>query len=190
MLDPRTHTFLEVYRRRSFTRTAEELHLSQPAVSQHIRWLEERLDARLFVKQGRAVTPTRAADILYLRLSCLENDDARIAAEVRAAADEAAEMTLRFGATRTIADYVMPRILPRQLDADPDVRLTMVVGNTNELVTRLDRGDIGRRPRRRPFRLLGLRRDGLVDRALYRYWITQRASNRACRALGKTHHRA
>lgn len=142
MLDPRTHTFLEVYRRRSFTRTAEELHLSQPAVSQHIRWLEERLDARLFVKQGRAVTPTRAADILYLRLSCLENDDARITAEVRAAADEAAEMTLRFGATRTIADYVMPRILPRQLDADPDVRLTMVVGNTNELVTQLDRGDI------------------------------------------------
>ena len=143
MLDYRTHTFLAVVRAGSFTRAAEELHVTQPAVSQHIRQLETHYGCTLFSKTGRGVKPTRAGQLLYQALDAERNDETRLRAEIDALQGEKdARPPLRLGCTRTIADYVMPRILPRQLDADPDVRLTMVVGNTNELVTRLDRGDI------------------------------------------------
>lgn len=49
MLDFRIDTFLEVCRFMNYTRAAQELNLTQPAVSQHIRWLEEQYQAKLFV---------------------------------------------------------------------------------------------------------------------------------------------
>lgn len=60
MLDYRVHTFLAVYRQRSYTRAARELHISQPAVTQHIRQLEQHYGCALFAKTGRGVEPTAA----------------------------------------------------------------------------------------------------------------------------------
>ncbi|OUP10498.1 LysR substrate-binding domain-containing protein [Collinsella sp. An2] len=142
MLDPRMHTFLEVYRQGGFTKAAEALHLSQPAVSQHIRILERTLGAQLFVKRGRSTVPTAAGDVLYRQVSRLENDASRIADEVRRAAAADGETALRFGATRTVADYVMPSILSRQLQEQPAAHLAMTVGNTHELIDQLEQGDI------------------------------------------------
>ena len=53
MLDYRTHTFLTVCRLGSFTQAAAELHITQPAVSQHIRQLEAHYGCALFHKGGR-----------------------------------------------------------------------------------------------------------------------------------------
>lgn len=53
-------TFLAVYRTGSFTRAAAELHLTQPAVSQHIRALETGLGRQLFVREARGASPTAA----------------------------------------------------------------------------------------------------------------------------------
>ena len=82
MLDYRTHTFLEVYRQRSFTQAARSLMITQPAVSQHIKQLESHYGCPLFVKTGRGIEPTPAATVLYQRLLTMENDDARLVAEV------------------------------------------------------------------------------------------------------------
>ena len=53
MLDFRIETFLQVCEDMNYTRAAQRLNLTQPAVSQHIRWLEEKLGAPLFLYQGR-----------------------------------------------------------------------------------------------------------------------------------------
>lgn len=53
--------FLAVFKHQSFTRAADELNLTQPAVSRSIRRLEETLGERLFVKQGRGIVPTGKA---------------------------------------------------------------------------------------------------------------------------------
>jgi DNA-binding transcriptional LysR family regulator len=53
-------TFLAVYRAGTFTRAAQELHLTQPAVSQHIRGLETQVGKPLFLRAARGVTPTAA----------------------------------------------------------------------------------------------------------------------------------
>ena len=60
MLDYRAHTFIIAYRLRSFTRAAEELHITQPAVSQHIKQLEARVGCSLFETRGRAIHSTPA----------------------------------------------------------------------------------------------------------------------------------
>ena len=80
MLDYRTHTFLEVYRQRSFTRAAAALLITQPAVSQHIRQLEAYYGCALFTKTSRGVEPTPAGCMLYQRLLTMENDEERLRA--------------------------------------------------------------------------------------------------------------
>ena len=59
MLDYRAHTFLEVCRQGSFTKAAETLRITQPAVSQHIRQLETHYRAKLF-SQRTARKPPRS----------------------------------------------------------------------------------------------------------------------------------
>lgn len=145
MLDYRTHTFLEVYRQGSFTRAAEALLVTQPAVSQHIRQLETHYGCALFSKTGRGIEPTPAANLLYQRLLTMENDERRMLAEARgiASAREAdASAPLRFGCTRTIADYVAPHIVSGHLSRHPGATVALKTGNTRDLVEELERGSI------------------------------------------------
>lgn len=145
MLDYRTHTFLEVYRQRSFTRAAEALLITQPAVSQHIRQLEAHYGCALFTKTGRGVEPTPAADLLYQRLLAMENDEGRLlieTAELAARPTGTSAAPLIFGCTRTIADYVAPRLMSTHLAAHPDASVTLRAGNTRDLVCALERGEI------------------------------------------------
>lgn len=143
MLDYRTHTFLAVYRRRSFTAAAGELSITQPAVSQHIRQLEAHYGCPLFQKAGRGVAPTEAADLLFSHLSTAENDDRRLADELRAVAErDLGSAPMRFGCTRTVSDYLAPTILAGHLAAHPRERIVMRSGNTQELIGQMERGEI------------------------------------------------
>lgn len=145
MLDYRTHTFLEVYRQRSFTRAANSLMITQPAVSQHVKQLEAHYGCPLFVKTGRGIEPTPAADVLYQRLLTMENDERRMRDEARDLASSHAASDLApliFGCTRTIADHVAPRLVASHLIRHPNSPVTLRAGNTRDLVGALDRGDI------------------------------------------------
>lgn len=69
MLDFRVETFLEVCKDLNFTRAAQRLNLTQPAVSQHIRWLEEAYGVPLFVCKGKKCSlllPEKCLKILLL----------------------------------------------------------------------------------------------------------------------------
>ena len=148
MLDYRTHTFLTVCRTGSLTRAAAELHVTQPAVSQHIRQLERHYGCRLFTKTGRGVTPTAAGELLRRELGAMESDEGRLRAELDALEGEKnARPPLRLGCTRTVGDFVAPRILADHLRRHPNEQLRMRVGNTAELVGLLDGGEIDLRPR-------------------------------------------
>lgn len=67
----RLRVFARVVELRSVSRAAEELSLSQPAVTHHLRRLERDTGVRLFERQGRAIAPTRAALVLYRYSSTL-----------------------------------------------------------------------------------------------------------------------
>ena len=135
MLDYRTHTFLTVCRLGSFTQAAAELHITQPAVSQHIRQLEAHYGCALFHKGGRRGELTQAGAMLFRALETMENDEARLKAQAKALTlEQPAKAPLRFGCTRTICDYWIPRVLARHMAKHPDEMVQMSVGNTQELV--------------------------------------------------------
>ena len=143
MLDYRAYTFLEVCRQRSYTRAAEELHISQPAVSQHIRQLEQQYGCALFAKAGRGIEPTPAGDELFCALGAMANDEERLQRELSSLNENAAvRAPLRFGCTRTVADYVAPRILAKHLACRPDDQILMQVENTAELLNQIEAGAI------------------------------------------------
>ena len=143
MLDYRTHTFLAVYGTGSFTRAAEQLHVTQPAVSQHIRQLEGHYGCALFSKTGRGVEPTPAGHLLYRALGTAENDEARLREELVTLGREKGERPpLRLGCTRTIADYVAPSLFSEHLRRHPNDHIYLRTGNTAELVGLIEAGGI------------------------------------------------
>ncbi len=140
MLDFRVDTFLAVCRCMSFTRAAAALHITQPAVSQHIRALEAQYGVRFFSFEGKKLTLTDAGR-LFLRTATTMRHDAQHLRDALGSLSGGGRL-LVFGATLTIGEYVMPAPLARLLAAEPNVSLRMVVANTAELLRGLDRGDI------------------------------------------------
>src|SRR5215469_5689683 len=133
----RLKVFRTVAELMSFRKAAESLHLSQPAVSQQIHALEEEAGVRLFDRaggegHGTQIALTEAGRIL-LRYA---NEAARIMSEAqRALAELNHEVAgeLRLGASTTIAQYVLPRILGAFLRQYPHVHLSVTSGNTERI---------------------------------------------------------
>ena len=70
-------SFIEVYRRRSFTAAARALGLTQPALSHHVASLEGQVGRALFERHARGVLPTAAADDLAARIGSTLDDVSR-----------------------------------------------------------------------------------------------------------------
>ena len=102
----RVKAFRAVAEQQSFRKASEHLNLSQPAVSQNIHALEEELGVRLFDRSGNRVRLTQAGTVLlrYARRS------AQLAHEALDALTKTAG-ELRLGASTTVAQYILPRML-------------------------------------------------------------------------------
>lgn len=140
MLDFRMDTFLEVCRRMNFTRAAEELHITQPAVSQHIHWLEENYGAKLFDYQGKKLRLTEAGRMLLEAATTIKHDDIHLREQMTRL--RLGGGRLAFGATRTIGSYRMPQPVAHYLKQFPDVAVRLVIANTQELLRQLNSGEI------------------------------------------------
>ena len=140
MLDPRIDTFLTVCQCMSFTAAAEELHITQPAVSQHIHGLEQLYGAALFSRQGRRLHLTPAGELLRSTASVARSDQQAMLR--RMARREAAGQQVRFGVTLTIGEYVIAAPLARYLKAHPADDVQVRCGNTAQLLALLEQGEI------------------------------------------------
>src|SRR4051812_1123669 len=133
--------FLAVARERNFTRAAAKLGMTQSALSQIIRNLEQRLGFRLLNRTTRSVTPTQAGERLFLSLGPrFAEMDSELAAlgELR----EKPAGTIRLTATEyAAADILLPaleKILPRY----PDIHVEVIIdyGLTNIVAQQVDAG--------------------------------------------------
>lgn len=140
MLDFRIETFLCACRLGNYTKTAEELHITQPAVSQHIRWLEQKYGTKLFQYNGKQLKLTEAGEMLRSAALTARHDQKIL--ESRMALQKETGRHLSFGATRTIGDFLMPKILKTFLARFPDTEVKMLVENTDMLLRFLDGGQI------------------------------------------------
>lgn len=139
MLDFRVDTFLTVCRTMNFTRAAEQLHITQPAVSQHIRALEEQYDTKLFRYQGKQLQLTESGRLFFRTAATMHHDALHLRELIQ---QEDHSRHLCFGATLTIGEYVMPGPLLHLLEREPDIRLRMLTANTQELLRLLDQGEL------------------------------------------------
>ncbi|MCC2255241.1 LysR family transcriptional regulator [Ruminococcus sp. CLA-AA-H200] len=139
MLDFRMETFLAVCQCMNFTRASEKLNITQPAVSQHIRFLEKHYNTKLFRYEGKKLKLTGAGEILRNASLTMMHDELSMQNEMQNAEEES---EIRFGATKTIGDVLMGKILRKYLSDYPDTGIHMIVDNTQELLKRLDEGAI------------------------------------------------
>lgn len=125
----------------SFRRASEELHLSQPAVTQQIKALEDELGTRLLDRTGGRVVLTPAGRILKKRAIELA-ELAAITQEELASLKGEHYGFLRAGSSTSIAQYVLPRMLGRFKHEHPKVKLQIRSGNTEQVVEWLIEGQI------------------------------------------------
>ena len=140
MIDFRMKTFLTVCECMNFTRAAQVLNLTQPAVSQHIRYLEEQYDTPLFIREKKKLYLTDAGQILKDSLETLQSDDHRM--KIRMQQSMAGKKGLTFGVTMTIGEYAVIPSLARFLKAHPQWEIHIRYGNTQTLLSRLREGTL------------------------------------------------
>lgn len=133
MTDFRLKVFETVARRLNFTRAAEELFITQPAVTRHIKELERLLDARLFKREGRGITLTaEGARLMAHSRRILKEYDA-LNEDMAAGRDTPVSGELSLGASSTMAQYVLPPLLALFNRHYPDIRIRLKSGNTEEI---------------------------------------------------------
>ncbi|MGE5528753.1 MAG: LysR substrate-binding domain-containing protein [Patescibacteria group bacterium] len=134
-------TFVRVAAEGSFSRAAQALHLTQPAVSQQVRGLERELGLTLLYRKGKSVSPTRAGEIL------LEHAQALVAAadRGRAAMDEfrtGRRGRLVLGAGNTTITFRLPRLLREYRRRHGAIEIIVRSGNSDQLLALLAQGQI------------------------------------------------
>jgi len=130
-LEARLRAFAAFVRRRSFVGAAEELRISQPAVSQHIADLEADLGVKLIARRSGALTA--GGDLLASHVLRAEALLAQGAYCIRALREpEASSLSIR--ASGTPGTYVLPEVIARFQQAHPGVLIDFGIGTAAEVV--------------------------------------------------------
>jgi DNA-binding transcriptional LysR family regulator len=141
MADRRLQVFHTVARLLSFTKAADTLHMTQPAVTFQVRQLEEHFNTRLFDRTHNRISLTEAGSVVYEYADRIFELYGEMENSVR-------EMTgkisgaLTIGASTTIAEYMLPALLGDFKDRYPDVTVHLKVSNTEGIVSMVENNTI------------------------------------------------
>lgn len=137
MADRRLQVFYTVAKLLSFTKAAETLHMTQPAVTFQVRQLEEHFNTRLFDRTHNRVTLTEAgrksyeyAEEIFELYAEMENSIKELTGDVSG--------VLTLGASTTIAEYMLPNLLSGFTNEYPDIQLRLRVSNTEGIVSMVE----------------------------------------------------
>ncbi len=141
MADRRLQVFHTVARLLSFTKAAESLHMTQPAVTFQVRQLEEYFNTRLFDRTHNRISLTEAgsrvyeyADKIFALYSEMENAVRDLTGEVSG--------VLMLGASTTIAEYMLPSLLGDFKAKYPEVSIRLQVANSDAIVHMVENNSI------------------------------------------------
>lgn len=141
MADRRLQVFHTVARLLSFTKAAEELHMTQPAVTFQVRQLEEQFNTRLFDRTHNRISLTDAGKRVY---EYAEHIFALYSDMDRAVRDLTGDMSgvLILGASTTIAEYMLPVLLGDFKAKHPEATIRLKVANTEGIVSQIENNEI------------------------------------------------
>jgi len=141
MADRRLQVFHTVARLLSFTKAAETLHMTQPAVTFQVRQLEEHFNTRLFDRTHNRISLTDAGKIVYQYADKIFDQYGQMENAIR-------EMTgdisgaLTIGASTTIAEYMLPSLLGDFKEQYPEVNIHLKVSNSDGIVSMVENNAI------------------------------------------------
>lgn len=131
-MDPALEVFITVAEKQSFTRAAEMLHMTQPAVSQYVRSLEQTLGTKLLDRSNKYVRLNPAGEIVYHHAREISGLYARMQYLIDDM-KHAARGELSIGASYTYGEYVLPHLLARLMEEYPEIKPTITIGNSKEI---------------------------------------------------------
>jgi len=135
--------FIEVAKYLSFTKAAEILFISQPAISKHIRNLEEHYKTPLFERRNGSVRLTEAGTVLQQHLLTAITLSNQVEFEIGSIHNkQLLNGELKLGASTTIALYVIPPVLSAFRKQNPEVKISLVNRNSENVMEALLRHDI------------------------------------------------
>jgi len=141
MSDRRLYVFHTVARLKSFTKAAEALHMTQPAITFQVRQLEEEFDTRLFDRSHNGISLTRVGKCVYDYAGKILDLNAEMESAVQVVTGKiGGDITV--GASTTIAEYMLPPLLTRFSSAFPEATLHLHVSNTRAVVAMMESAEI------------------------------------------------
>lgn len=143
-MDLQLEVFVTVVEEQNFTRAAEKLHMTQPAVSQYIRQFENDIGTRLLERTNKFVRLNKAGDIVYHHAKQILG----LYTNMQHLIDDLIHQTkgsLSIGASYTFGEYVLPKLIAQLKEAYPDIEPSIMIGNTATIADLVNRHqlDIG-----------------------------------------------
>lgn len=139
MIDFRHHTFLHLCQIKNYTKTAKKLHITQPTVTQHIKYLEDYYGIKLFNYKAKNLKITPAGKKLYTYTERMIADSKEVKQNI---SQKSSIENIKFGATLSIGEFIMPQLLNKVLSMKNEINLDMLVENTESLLNKLKNGNI------------------------------------------------
>lgn len=132
-MDQYLHVFIKVVEKQNFSKAAEELHMTQPAVSQYIKALEDSLGTRLLERSNRYVYLNQAGEIVYRHAK----EILALYTKLQTSVDELtnhASGPISIGASYTFGEYILPRIIAKLRKDYPLIKPTIKIHNTQQII--------------------------------------------------------
>lgn len=140
MIDFRMDTFIAVCRYMNYTRAAEALHITQPAVTQHIQYLENAYQTKLFHYNKKKISLTDTGQMLLDAAITMKHDELYLKKAILQ--KQQSRMQLNFGVSLTVGEYLIPKKVAAYARAHTDTPIRMLVDSTKELLEALNHSEI------------------------------------------------
>lgn len=139
-----SHTvFIEVANQLSFSKAAQTLFISQPAISNHIKLLEIQYQNALFNRKGNSISLTPAGEILYKHLQDALSIQRQMQFDLSTMENASnVKGKLKIGASTTVALYIIPKILSAFHQQHPDLEIQLVNRNSENITNALLQNEI------------------------------------------------
>ncbi|MBI5641668.1 MAG: LysR family transcriptional regulator [Nitrospirae bacterium] len=138
-MDIKLKLFCAVAETRSFSKTSRIVHLTQPAVSLQIQALEEFFETKLFDRSHGEINLTPAGELLYHEAKHILDHYTDIEKEMRKISG-AIKGGFTLGASTSLGNHVLPRVIIAFKKEHPKVKISMMVGNTKRIEELLKSG--------------------------------------------------
>lgn len=140
MLDFRVFSFLSVCKHLSYTKAAQELNLTQPAITQHIQYLQTHYQVKFFIRENNQLQLTPEGELFRNAMITFRQSEHKLEEDLVNLSLN--RFNVRFGSVFAIAEEDLPEHLSAYVKHYPKRNIQMTVDDTEHLLRELDSGNI------------------------------------------------